>query len=247
MGGTLSCMGELDASRHHFEAALAAYDERHPRRSALGSDLGVFAHAWYSHTLWLLGDDGAAVSHVEQAVALARRLDNVYSQTLALAYEGMLHQMRRDAGKVLKCGNAALELCERYGFAYYGDWAQILIGWAQGLDRPADGAALIESALDRLDASRAQARRPYYLSLLAETYTRLGNRRRAASILDRAITMAHERADLWWLPVLFFQKSALEPPPQRDATLRCGLELARTQNSRGLERRILNTSIAPSI
>ena len=45
MGGMLSSMGELDASRHHFEAALAAYDERHPQRSALGSDLGVFAHA----------------------------------------------------------------------------------------------------------------------------------------------------------------------------------------------------------
>ena len=57
MGGTLSSMGELDASRHHFEAALAAYDERHPQRFRSGSDLGVFAHAWYAHTLWLLGDE----------------------------------------------------------------------------------------------------------------------------------------------------------------------------------------------
>ena len=89
-------LGELDASRHHFEAALAAYDEEHPQRSALGSDLGVFAHAWYSHTLWLLGDENAAVAHAEQAIALARRLDHMYSQTLALAYAALLHQMRRD-------------------------------------------------------------------------------------------------------------------------------------------------------
>jgi tetratricopeptide (TPR) repeat protein len=239
MGGTLLSMGDLDASRHHFEAALAAYDERHPQRSALGSDLGVFAHAWGAHTLWLLGEETAAVSHAEEAIALARRLDHAFSHTIALAYAGLLHQMRRDAGMVLEYANAVVALCERYGFAFYGDWAQVLIGWARGLERPAEGIATIESALDRLDANRAQARRPYYLSLLAEIYSLLGNRKRASSILDAAITIALERVDVWWLPALYLQKAGLEPPLERDATLRRGLELARRQNSRSLERRIL--------
>jgi DNA-binding SARP family transcriptional activator len=247
MAGTLVSMGELDMARHHFEASLAAYDERHPQRSALGSDLGVFTRAFYSHALWLLGDDGAAVSHVERAVALARRLEHVYSQALALAYEALLHQMRRDASKVLDSAETVVALCDRYGFAYYGDWAHVLIGWARGLEKPAEGVERIQSALDRFDATRAQARRPYYLSLLAETTTRLGNRDRAASILDAAITMARRRADFWWLPALYLQKSELDPPPQRSATLRCALELARAQNSRSLERRILASSIAPSI
>jgi tetratricopeptide (TPR) repeat protein len=247
MGGTLLGLGELDASRHHFEAALAAYDEAHPQRSALGSDLGVFAHAWYAHTLWLLGDENAAMARAEQAVALARRLDHMYSQTLALAYAALLHQMRLDTERVLACAEAVVTLCERYGFAYYGDWACALIGWARGLERPAEGVAIIESALDRLDRNRAQARRPYYLSLLAETYSRLGNRDRTASILDAAIAMALERGDVWWLPALYLQKSELEPAPEREATLRRGLVLARTQNSRGLERRILTSSIAGSM
>src|SRR5439155_6284925 len=148
---------------------LAAYDEEHPQRSALGSDLGVFAHAWYAHTLWLLGEENVAVAHAEQGIALARRLDHMYSQTLALAYAGLLHQMRRDTDRVLDCAEAVVALCERYGFAYYGDWAQALIGWARGRERPVEGVEVIESALSRLDAKRAQARRPYYLSLLAET------------------------------------------------------------------------------
>ena len=158
----------------------------------------------------------------------------------------LLHQMRRDTDQVLECGEAVVALCERYGFAYYGDWAQVLIGWARGQERPAEGVEMIESALAGLDAQRAQARRPYYLSLLAETYSLLGNRDRAASILDAAITMALERADVWWLPALYLQKSELEPPPERDATRRRGLELARAQNSQGLERRILASSIARS-
>jgi DNA-binding SARP family transcriptional activator len=247
MGGMLSSVGELDASRHHFEAALAAYDERHPQPSALGSDLGVFAHAWYSHALWLLGDENAALSHAEQGVALARRLDDMYSQTLALAYAALLHQMRGDRKQVVDCAEAVVALCDRYGFAYYGDWAQVLVGWARGQDRPAEGIAMIESALARLDAKRAQARRPYYLSLLAETYCLAGNRDRAASILDAAVTMALERTDVWWLPALLLQESELEPRSQCDATVRRGLELARAQHNRGLELRILASSMAGSI
>lgn len=247
MAAALLSMGELEMSRHHFEASLAAYDERHPQRSALGSDLGVFARAFYSHSLWLLGNDDAAVSHVEQAVAHARRLDHVYSMALALAYEALLHQMRGDAGKALTRAEEVVALCDRYGFAYYGDWAHVLIGWARGLERPAEGVRRIESALLRFDATRAQQRRPYYLSLLADTYTRLGNRQRAASIVDAAITVARECADVWWLPALYFQKSELDPPQQRAATVRCALELARSQNSRSLERRILAPSIAPAI
>jgi hypothetical protein len=59
--------------------------------------------------------------------------------------------------------------------------------------------------------------------------------------------VARECADVWWLPALYFQKSELDPPQQRAATVRCALELARSQNSRSLERRILAPSIAPAI
>jgi tetratricopeptide (TPR) repeat protein len=244
MGATLSSLGELDASRAHFEAALTAYDEQSPQRSALGSDLGVFAHGWFAHPLWLLGEEQAALAHAGQAIALAERRDHKYSQTLALAYGGLLHQMRGDTVRVLECAEAVVALCERHGFAYYGDWARILIGWVHGQEKRAGAIDMIESALDRLDARRAQARRPYYMSLLAETYGLAGNRDRAASILDAAIAMAIHRSDVWWLPALHLQKSGFEPPLERERTLRRGLELARAQNSRALEQRILAASKA---
>jgi tetratricopeptide (TPR) repeat protein len=241
MGGTLSSLGRLEASRQHFEAALDAYDEAHPQRSALGSDLGVFAHGWYSHTLWLLGDESAAVAHADAGIALARKVEHPYSETLALAYAALLHQMRLDTVGMRECAEAVVSRCERYGFAYYGDWARVLLGWAHGRSSPAEGAVQIESALARLDARRAQARRPYYMSLLADVYRRGGHRDRAAAILDQAIATALARSDSWWLPALYFQKSELAPPPSREALVRRGLELARSQNNRGLERQILGT------
>jgi DNA-binding SARP family transcriptional activator len=244
MGGCLMHLGELDSSRYHFDAALAAYDEAHPQRSALGSDLGVFAHAWSSHTLWLLGEEEEAVLHGERAIALARRLDPVYSLALAFAYTALLHQLRLDAERARMYAQEAVTLCDRYGLAYYGDWASVLMGWTRGREQPEAGIEIIESALARLDGNRAQARRPYYLSLLAETYGRSGKREHATSIVDRAIGMALERSDLWWLPALYLQKCELQAEPEREATFQCGLALARKQNSRGLERRFLTSSMA---
>ncbi len=242
MAATSLTSGELEAANQHFEAALAAHDERQPRRSPLGSDLGVFVHAWQAQVVWLLGDEPAALAHADQALALARRLDHPFSETLAFAYAGMLHQMRRDAAAVLECADAVVSLCGRHGFAYYGDWAEVLRGWARGQREPASGIPAIESALARLDVQRAQARRPYYLSLLAETYRLAGDRHQAASTIEAAIGMAIERSDVWWLPALYLERSRLEPSPQRDATLRQALELAQTQGSRALEHRILTSS-----
>jgi DNA-binding SARP family transcriptional activator len=243
MGGTLLHLGELARSKEHFEAALAAYDERNPQRSALGSDLGVFTHGWHAHGLWLLGDERGAIACAEEGIALARRLDHRYSQTLALAYAALLHQLRRDTPRVLACAEPVVAQCARYGFGYYGDWAQILIGWARGQEHPDQGIAIIESAFERLDRQRAQARRPYYMSLLAEIYGRLGDRERSQSILSAAISMAVERGDAWWLPAMYLQRAELETAPGREATLRQGLAIAQSQQNRALEQRIVASPV----
>jgi predicted ATPase len=208
--------------------------------SAFGSDLGVFAHAWSAHALWLLGDAGGAIARAEEAIALARRLGHVYSETLALAYAGLTHQFQRDIAKVSECASAVVALSDRYGFAYYRDWADVLLGWVSGQEgRPEEGVHLIERALAHLDAQRAQGRRPYYLSLLAETLMAAGHRGRAASALDTAVATALKGKDVWWLPELLRLKSELEPPAGRERLLRQALETAREQHSRSLERRIV--------
>lgn len=238
MAGMLTSIGEHAAARDHFEASLAAYDELHPQRSALGSDLGVFAHAWYSHALWLLGEEELALTHADQAIALSRRLDHLFSKTIALAYAALLHQLRRDSPRVLEYAHGVVELAERYGFAYYGDWARVLLGWVHGQTEPTRGAQMIEAALERLDAQRAQARRPYYLSLLADTYRLAGQPKRAARIVESAIEMARARGDAWWLPALYLQKSELGPTAERDTSLRQGLEVARAHGSVSLAARL---------
>jgi tetratricopeptide (TPR) repeat protein len=243
MGGLLLSLGRIRESQQYFEAALAAYDDSRPQR-ALGSDLGVFTHAWYSHALWLLGEEDAAMAHAAEGIALAERRDHLYSQTIAHAYAALMHQMRGDVERAVRSSEEVIARCDRYGFGYYGEWARILTGWARGLERPAEGVRIIEAALERLDQQRAQARRPFYLSLLADTCARLGDTRRTAEILDRAIAMSLERDDVWWLPALYLQKSGLAESGARDALRADALRLSRAHGSRGLEKRLLEGSIA---
>jgi DNA-binding SARP family transcriptional activator len=240
MAGALLSFGELEPARRHFDASVDGYDESHPQRSPLGPDLGVFAHAWSSHALWLIGEDGLAVERARAAIALAGRRDDPFSQALALAYSALLHQLRRDVDQVLSDGGAAVALCERHGFAYYDDWARTLVGWARGQTEPDAGITIIRTALERLDGRRALARRPYYLSLLVETLARAGHRDKARSTLDAAVARAQGSGEVWWLPALYLQKSELATSAtDRGLALSRALELARAQGSRALEQRIL--------
>jgi hypothetical protein len=240
MAGSLIAGGEIAAAHEHFEAAIAACDGNTPHLSAFGSDLGVFSLAWSAHTLWLLGDADAAVVRADEAVALAKRRGHVYSETLALAYAGLTHQFRRDLVNVTALRTSGRRALRALRLRVLPDWADVLLGWAAGQEgRPEEGVRLIEGALVHLDAQRAQGRRPYYLSLLAETLLAARRHGRAASVLDTAIASAVGRKDLWWLPQLLCQKSEFEPSPGREQLLRKALETARGQQSRALEQRIL--------
>jgi DNA-binding SARP family transcriptional activator len=180
MGGMLVSVGELEASRRHFDAALAAYDEQHPQRSALGSDLGVFAHAWSSHTVWLLGDENAALAHADQAITIARRLDHPYSQALALAYTALLHQMRGDPPRVLVCAQEVVEICERHGSATTGTG-------------PASSSGGCAGRRSRLRGSRSSRRR-------WRASTRTGRRRGVRTIcpcLRRRMRGSASATDHW--------------------------------------------------
>ena len=180
MGGMLIERGELDASRDHFEAALAAYDEQHPQRSALGSDLGVFAHAWYrARTLAARrrGRRGGACRARHRARAAA---DHLFSQTIALAYAALLHQMRRDSGACSSARKRVVALCERLRVRLLRR-----LGAGAALDgravrsEPADGVEMIESALERLDA-QPRAGAPAVLPLAARRNVQPRSDRRIA-------------------------------------------------------------------
>jgi tetratricopeptide (TPR) repeat protein len=216
MGGTLASLGELTAARRHFQAALASMDGREHMPSAHGSDLGVFTNAWFSNVLMLLGERELAREHAGRAIAVASRLEHPFSQALAYAYAALTSQLERDVAAVHERAETAIAICARYGFSYYGDWAHVLLGWARSQNTSVDeGIAMIEAAMDRLDTQRAGARRPYFLSLLAEAYASAGRQDRALQIVESALAVAAERHEACWTPALLARRTRFRTAPER--------------------------------
>lgn len=233
--GSLTSLGELARARHHFEQAIASYapDLSHPVLPGL--DVLAFSTAWEAHALWLLGYPDQAVERSQQAIAWAEKLGLPHSLALAHAYAALTRQFRGDREASHAHAVTVSELCSRYGFAYYGEWATILQGWVVSAERPDEGVAMIRQGLANLRALGAETRRPYYLSLLADALATAGHTEEARAVLDAALATAAQNADLWWYADLHRLRGALSDSAEN--WLQRALEIARSQAAKSLELR----------
>ena len=205
VGGSALSLGRPAEGLHHLE--LAARLSSGAASLTVGTRPDVHATAWAAHAHWLLGHDEDASASAESAITLARAIDHPYSLAVALAYGSITHQMRCDLPGLRATVEELGELCDRYGFAYYREWALILDGWSRGGE---PGIDLARRGLSNLKSEGAFARMPYWLSLLADLSVRNDQHSAARAILDAALAAAQERDDVWWLPEVMRMRAAYD-------------------------------------
>ncbi|WP_433030946.1 ATP-binding protein [Actinomycetospora sp. CA-053990] len=226
--GSAFALGRPRRALHHF--AVVA-DAANTVSLSVGTRLDVHGAGWAAHAHWLLGDDDRARWTAAETVALARRIEHPYSTAVALAYDAVTHQLRDDRPALEASVAELTELCERYGFAYYREWAPLLIGWARG---GAEGAETAHRGIDGLRATGAFFRMPYWLTLVADIAQRRGHRDEARAVLDAAVADARSRQDVWWLPEVLRRRAALDDGPGAVGRLRVAADLAREHGSTAL-------------
>ena len=229
-GSSLSLGRPAEALRH-FE--LAASLGGHYLLS-VGTRPDVHSLAWAAHSHWLLGDDDQAVTSADDAVALARRIGHPFSLAVALAYAGVTHQLRRDVPPLVEIATELRELCDRYGFAYYREWALILHGWSRGDEA---GLELARQGVDNLTAEGSFTRVSYWLSLVAELASRTGQPAVARASLDAALVRARTHDDVWWMPEVMRLRAAFDDLPAAAERLRSAVRTATEHGSVALLRR----------
>lgn len=190
---------------------------------------------WASHAHWLAGDENAGAELCRNALDLARTSEHPYTETVALAYAAVFHQFIGDKASLARLVIELQELCHRYDFAYYGQWANILQGWGNG---GAAGIAQIRAGIRTLQNQDAFARMPYWLSLLAGTLTEAGDGQTALSVLDAALAAGRQRDDVWWLPEVLRQRAELSVPVEAARMVQRARNLAAAQDSPALLARI---------
>ena len=218
----------------------------------LGTHHEVHAQAWAAHAHWLLGDEDQTLLRCRDAIERGRSVDHPYSLAVALAYAGVTHQLRGDRESLGQAVVELRDLCRRYEFAYYGEWALVLDGWATGGEA---GIAQIRLGISRLRSLGAYARMPYWLSLLADVLVGQGRTDEARAVLDAALVAAEQCDDRWWQPEVMRLRADLEPGPNASDLLVRAIGLAHEQSSMTLEsrcrkdlaRRSVRPSFAPPI
>ena len=229
--GSALSLGMLDTAATHFELALGLS----PAAVTLlfGTLTAVHCRAWAAHAHWLLGDEAGAVTRCEEAVEGTRAVEHPFSLAVALSYTAITRQLQGDIEALSETVAELGELCQRYEFSYYGEWARVLGGWAVGGER---GASEIGRGIERLRALGANARMPYWLSLLGETLAASGRHDDAAAVLDAALAAGSQRDDRWWLAEVLRLRAGLAPPSRAAGLLERAAELAAGQSSRTLSR-----------
>src|SRR5262249_50786733 len=89
--------------------------------------------------------------------------------------------------------------CREYGFAYYLAWGPLLQGWVLlEQSQRAEGIAQMCDGLAAFRATGGEFRLPYYLTLLAEAYSKADQAAVGLTLVDEALAHAETKGECWW-------------------------------------------------
>jgi DNA-binding SARP family transcriptional activator/predicted ATPase len=208
-----------------------------------GLNYEVLARAWQSHALWCLGRPDTAFERASQALQLARRLEQPFSQAIAATYLALLQQLRAEPAAFRLQAREAFDLSTEFKATYYRAWAAILAAHADTLAAPEAAAiARLRGAIEGFKETGARLRLPYYLALLADGHLRAGEADAGLDVVEEALSRGRETNERWWDAELHRLRAELVRKrgadlAEAEAALRRALEIARGQQAKSLELR----------
>jgi predicted ATPase/DNA-binding winged helix-turn-helix (wHTH) protein len=241
--------GELGAARDHVARGIALYDaDRHASLASLygDHDAGVCGLSMGAWALELLGETEEADRHSRDALALARRLGHPFSETQALLVAVFLHRLRGDWPLCRQLAEEAGALARERGFVELLARATTMRGWA--LVQAGDDETGIALMHEGIAAVRAlgPVDLPYFLGSLAEGYSKAGQNEAALAAVAEALAAVETTGERFYEAELLRLQGELLLAARHDAIgaeqrFRTALEIARRQQARTLERRIVDS------
>ena len=205
-------LGELLAARSHLEEGIAR-DTPAQRSLPLfqaSFDAGVGCHNYAAMTLWALGYPDQALARAHDGLVLATELAQPFSTATALQIVAWVYQFRREEQDVSEHAEAAIILATEQGFALYLAAGTIMRGWALTTqEQGEEGLRQMRRALTDFRATGAELHMPYFLSLLAEGYARLGQVEAGLTVLQEGREVMERTGEYVWHAEMSRLKGAL--------------------------------------
>lgn len=204
MGIPLFWSGELSRARAHWEEGLTLYEPRRDRLYFGIQDFGVVCHCYVAMALWMLGYPDQAAKHHVEALTLAQQLSHPFSQAWVLNWAARRSHYRRESRAVQEQADALLTIANEHGFSQFVAHGTILKGWAladQG--RTEEGITLMRQGLEAMRTTGAELSRPWFLTILAQTYGHHGHFEEGLEVLTEALALVQQSGEQASAPELY--------------------------------------------
>ena len=252
VGGTSFFMGNMVASRDHLTRAVAYYDpqQHHSLATLYGHDTGTGSRIFLALTLWTLGYPDQALTHSQEAVALARKLAHPFSLAYMLTMAAQFHHLRREVPEVQELAEGAIALSDEQGFPFWSAAASVDRGWALvERGQPEEGLPLVRHSVAPLRTFGVRIWEVYSHQRQAAAYATVRRSEEGLQAVAEGLDSVHEteehfyEAELYRLKGKLLLQQSQANRSEAEAAFHTALEVARHQSAKSWELRAA-TSLA---
>jgi predicted ATPase/DNA-binding winged helix-turn-helix (wHTH) protein len=191
LGTCLYCAGEFAAARVHAEQAIILADLQQHRPSAMsqGLDPEVRARSVASWILWTLGYPEQARRRNHEALALARELSNWHTLAFALNNAVVLHRYCKEWQAAQVLAEELIALATEQGLPLFLAQGKFYWNWTLAEQGQEEGITQMHQNLAARRATGMELGQPCLLTLLAESYGKVGRAEEGLNVLAEAFAV----------------------------------------------------------
>jgi serine/threonine protein kinase len=192
---------------------------------------------------WHLGEIAVCQATMAEAIALAKKLNEILGIIEALFFAAFLSHCLRNPAEVERLASDVIELSTRQKCAQYRTRGTILLGWARSaLGETVQGLSWIEAGMQDWRATGAMLYLPVLLALKAEALHLADRTSEALEAINEAEALAERSEERWWSAELrrlrgIFLAALGADETQIEASICEAIRIAKEQKSVSLEKR----------
>jgi tetratricopeptide (TPR) repeat protein len=192
---------------------------------------------------WHFGEIPVCKATMEEAIALAKELNDMGALAVALFFAGHLAHFDGNRAEVERLASDLIELATRQNFALWLPIGAVLRGWARAASLEThEGISWIEDGIEEYRATGSMVFARYFLALKAEALYLVDRTPEALEAISEAEALAQRSEDRFWCVELHrlrgvFLVTSGADETQIEASFCAAIRIAREQKSISLEKR----------
>jgi predicted ATPase len=241
---TVFYLGDFEATRQYAMLGVQIWRSSGTASSVDEVDAPAVSCLLYkARSEWHLGDITSCYLTMEEAISLAKELNDIPALAAAIVNSAVLSYYAREVSKAERLASNVMELSTQYNFALWLAIGSILRGWARSASgRAVEGVSCIEDGIQDYLATGSRLGMPYFLGLKAEALYLANRTSEALGTVEEAEALAERSGVRCWSAELYrlrgvFLAAIGADEAKIEASFCAAINTAKGQKSVSLEKR----------